>query len=660
MKNRIDTLRVELRRHNQLYYQEGQPEITDREYDTLLKELADLEKTHPELMSSDSPTLRVGGAPVEGFTTVTHDPPMFSLANTYSLEELEEWEERLRRREPDADLSYVAELKIDGISISLTYEEGLLGLAATRGNGRQGDDVTANIRTIKRLPLRLSEVPNPLVVRGEVFMPQPVFDALNEAREAEGQSLYINPRNTAAGTVRLLDSREVARRGLSMAVFQVETDLGVETHSQTIEYLASLGLPMSPGWSRCADLAEVKAYIERWREARHELEFATDGVVVKVDSLALRDQLGFTSKAPRWAVAYKYETEQVETTVTSIEVQVGRTGVLTPVAHLEPVFVAGTTVSRATLHNYEDLARKDVRVGDTVVVEKGGEIIPKVVSVVLDQRPDGATPYRIPSHCPICGEGVVNLEGEVAYRCVNIACPAVVRESIRHFASRNAMDIEGVGEKLVDQMVGAGLLLDYSSLYELRLEDLVNLERFGEKSAQNLLAAVEGSKDRELAHLLFALGIRFVGEGVARKLAAHFGHLELLMAATYEALVEIPEIGPRVAESLLTFFEHETNRTRIQNLRCFGVRVEQTDNQHSDNRPLEGQVMVLTGALSTLSRQEAKQQLEALGAKVTGSVSKKTDIVVAGDKAGSKLSKARDLGLEVWTESQLLDALGLA
>lgn len=660
MKKRIENLRVELRKHNQLYYQKGQPEITDREYDTLLEELADLEEAHPELMSPDSPTLWVGGDPVEGFNTVTHDPPMFSLANTYSLEELEEWEERLHRRLPNVELSYVAELKIDGISISLTYERGMLNLAATRGNGRQGDDVTANIRTIKRLPLRVDEAPTSLVVRGEVFMPQPVFEALNKIRETEGQPLYINPRNTAAGTVRLLDSREVARRGLSMAIFQVETDLGLETHSETIEHLDGLGFPMSPGWARCSDLTEVKAYIERWREARHGLDFATDGVVVKVDSLALRERLGFTSKAPRWAVAYKYETEQVQTTVTSIEVQVGRTGVLTPVANLEPVFVAGTTVSRATLHNYEDLARKDVRVGDRVIVEKGGEIIPKVVSVVLDQRPDEAIAYEIPNHCPICGEGVVNLEDEVAYRCVNIACPAVVRESIRHFASRNAMDIEGVGEKLVDQMVSAGLLVDYSSLYELQLEDLVKLERFGEKSAQNLLEAVERSKNRELSHLLFALGIRFVGEGVARKLAAQFGHLEELMAASYEALVEIPEIGPRVAESLLTFFEHETNRTRIQNLRNFGVRVEQTHSLQPESSPLEGRVMVLTGALSSLSRREAKQKLEAMGAKVTGSVSKKTHIVVAGEKAGSKLAKARDLGLEVWNEDKLLEALGLS
>ncbi len=665
---RATDLRSQLERHSELYYAHGRPEISDREFDALMRELLDLETEHPELATPDSPTRRVGGAPVEGFEQVAHEPPMLSLDNSYSLEEAEQWVARLERltagEEPAHSraplLSYVAELKLDGVSISLLYEGGVLVQAVTRGNGVVGDDVTDNVRTIRGLPLRLAgrhPIPEALMLRGEIYMPRPVFDRLNVEREAAGLPLYVNPRNTTAGTVRLLDSREVARRGLEIAVFQSATDLA-PTHSETLEALERYGLPVKSEWQRCADLGEIERYVEHWREPRHKLPFDTDGVVIKVDSLELQEQLGRTSKAPRWAVAYKYAAEQARTVVRAITVQVGRTGALTPVAELEPVFVGGTTVQRATLHNYQDLARKDIRAGDTVLVEKAGEIIPKVVSVIIDQRPEGAEPFEIPTVCPVCGEPAVRYEGEVAWRCVNAACPAIVRESVSHFASRNAMDVEGLGDKLIDQLLAKRLITDYTSLYSLRQEDLQGLEGWGEKSAVNLLAQIEKSKGRTLAHLLHALGIRFVGQRVGRILADHFGDLDKLAAATAEQLEEVPEIGPKVAASVLRFLGDEHNRERLEALRAAGVDLTQPRAETADEAsPVAGKTIVLTGALSEMTRGEAKKRLEALGARVSGSVSKKTDLVVAGEKAGSKLKKAQALGVEVTDEKGLLELL---
>ncbi len=660
-KRRAAELRAELERHSELYYAQGKPEISDREFDSLMRELLDLETEHPELATPDSPTRRVGGAPLEGFEQVTHDPPMLSLDNSYSLEETEDWVARLERLAVGEALSYVAELKLDGVSISVLYEGGVLAQAVTRGNGVAGDDVTENVRTIRNLPLRLDgrhPFPEALMLRGEIYMPRPVFDRLNAEREAAGLALYVNPRNTTAGTVRLLDSREVARRRLEVAIFQSATEIA-PTHSESLETLAGYGLPIKSEWQRCADVAAVERYVERWREPRHELPFDTDGVVIKVDSLALQDRLGRTSKAPRWAVAYKYAAEQARTVVKAISVQVGRTGALTPVAELEPVFVGGTTVQRATLHNYEDLARKDIRIGDTVLVEKAGEIIPKVVSVVTGERPEGAEPFEIPSHCPVCGEPAVRYEGEVALRCVNAACPAIVRESVSHFASRNAMDIEGLGDKLIDQLLARELITDYTSLYRLSREDLQGLEGWGEKSAVNLLAQVEKSKGRILGHLLFALGIRFVGQRVGRILAEHFGDLDSLATADAEQLEAVPEIGPKVAASVLRFFADEHNRERLETLRAKGVSFTQpkAETAAEDSR-VNGKTIVLTGALSRMPRGEAKKRLEALGARVSGSVSKKTDLLVAGEKAGSKLKKAQALGVEVIDEQGLLDLLG--
>ncbi len=660
---RAAELREELERHNELYYVHNRPEITDQEFDALLRGLADLEEAHPELRTPDSPTQRVGGAPLEGFEQVAHDPPMLSLDNSYDLTELDEWMERLRRLAPDAELTYSAELKVDGVSISLLYEGGVLARAVTRGNGQVGDDVTVNVRTIRRLPLRLGDaVPERLVLRGEIYMPRSVFEEINRQREEAGAALYVNPRNTTAGTIRLLDSREVARRRLAVTVYQSVTDLGVETHTATLERLAEWGLPVTSHVRPCPDREAVAAYLDDWREKRRELELETDGVVVKVDRLALHERLGRTSKAPRWAIAYKFAAERAETVVRAISVQVGRTGALTPVAELEPVFVAGTTVSRATLHNYEDLARKDVRVGDTVHVEKGGDIIPKVVAVVMDRRPKGTKPFEVPRNCPVCGEEVVRFGDEVALRCINPACPAVVRESIHHFVSRNAMNIEGLGDKLIDQLLAEKLIDDYTSLYRLEVSQLAYLEGWGKKSAENLIAELEKSKSRTLAHLLFALGIRFVGERVAKILATHLGTIDAVMAATPERLEAIPEIGPKVAASIRTFVEQPKNRGRVEALRGFGVETTQPREEEpgEGGNPFAGLTVVLTGTLSAMPRSDAKRRLEGLGARVASSVSKKTDLVVAGESAGSKLAKAESLGVEIVDEARFLELLAEA
>ena len=671
MKRRAEELRREIRRHERLYYQEARPEISDREFDELMAELVALEEKHPGLRTPDSPTQRVGGEPVEGFEQAEHRPPMLSLDNTYNQDELAEWYERLvrlRAKDPAAagrPIELVAELKVDGISMALIYEDGVLTQAATRGNGRVGDVVTENARTIRSLPLRLDRVARPparLQVRAEVYMPRRVFSRLNEERRVRDEPLYVNPRNTAAGTLRLLDSREVARRELSAVVYELVEPVLAPTHGGQLEAAAELGLPVHPSWERCRGLEEVRDYLTRWEEERRSLEFDTDGVVVKVDELEQRKRFGFTSKAPRWAVAYKFESEQATTRVVAINAQVGRTGALTPVAELEPVFVAGTTVKRATLHNYEDLARKDVRVGDVVVIEKGGDIIPKVVEVLLDSRPAEAEGFVPPTDCPICSHPLVRLEEEVALRCVNAGCPAVVRESVCHFVSRNAMDVEGLGEKLVDQLLEHQLIEDYASLYDLRAEQLIGLEGWGAKSAHNLLERLEASKSRGLGPLLHALGIRFVGERIAGILARSFRDMDSLCAASDEELLEIEEVGPKVLASLRAFFADPANVARIERLRAAGVSMTSDTwvppgEREEAQLPLAGRTVVLTGTLSRLTRKEATARLEALGARVSGSVSAKTDLVIAGEAAGSKLEKARSLGVEVLDEAGLEELL---
>lgn len=656
---RAEKLRREILRHEELYYQRAAPEISDREFDRLMTELMELETAHPELAAADSPTRRVGGEPVSGFAAVEHRPPMQSLDNCYDLEELRDWRERLGRWASDASPTFVAELKVDGVSISLLYEDGLFVQGATRGNGSVGDDVTINLRTIRTLPLRLrGPAPRRLVVRGEVYSPRSAFRETNRRREEAGEPVFANPRNATAGAIRQLDSRQVAARRLAMVAYQIADGCETATHAESLERLATWGFPVDGSYRVCAALDEVEAFIERWRTGRHDLDFETDGVVVKVNEIALRERFGATAKAPRWAVAYKYEPEQGETVVRDIVVQVGRTGVLTPVAELEPVPIAGTVVRRATLHNYEDLARKDVRIGDTVVVEKGGEVIPKVVGVKLEARPEGAAPFELPQRCPVCGEAVERVEGEVAWRCVNPTCPAVVAETIRHFVSRNAMEIDGLGDERIAQLLESGLLDDVPGLYSLERAKLVELEGWGEKSADRVLASIEASKRRELSRLLFALGIRMVGERIAKLLARAFGTLDALERAGEAELTAVDEVGPKVAASVRAFFDDPRQQLRLAALRRAGVDPPPVPAMERRSLPLAGQTFVLTGTLSALGREEATAALEELGARVAGSVSKKTSVLVAGADAGSKLKKAEELGVPVWGEKELLEALG--
>lgn len=654
---RVRELTAEVLRHERLYYVEGHPEITDAEFDRLVTELAALERAHPHLALPDSPTQRVGGEPAEGFATVEHAVPMLSLENAYSWEEAQAWRARLVRALGEEPPGYVAELKIDGLSISLRYEDGVLARAATRGDGFRGDDVTANVRTIRSIPLKVPET-GPLEVRGEVFYPKTSFRRLNSEREAAGEPLFANPRNAAAGTLRLLDSRITARRRLAAWIYSIaESPTPPATQAETLERLRTLGLPTHPHFRRCSTFEEVREFVDRWESDRAGLDFETDGVVVKVDDRRLQQELGATAKSPRWAIAYKYAAEEAVTVVRDISVQVGRTGTLTPVAHFDPIVLAGTTVQRATLHNYEDLARKDVRVGDTVIVEKGGDVIPKVVRVVLEKRPPESVAFAMPARCPACGDPIVKEEGEVAARCVNPACPAVVREAIRHFCSRRAMKIEGLGEKLVDQLVSAGLLSDVASIYALRAEDLVGLDRWGEKSATNLVAEIERSKGNDLARLLFALGIRHVGEKAASTLARRFGSLDALGAAGEEELQSVEEVGPNTAAAVVAWFSHPSHRGLVERLRSSGVNFLSRESRPLADGPLSGRTVVLTGTLPGVSRDEAARRLESAGAKIASSVSRKTDYLLAGEAAGSKLEKAKSLGVRVVTWEELLEIL---
>jgi len=656
-RRRVEELRSEIRRHERLYYVEDRPELTDAEFDRLMSELAELERLHPDLATPDSPTRRVGGEPAEGFATVEHSLPMLSLENAYSWDEAEAWRARLVRAlgsEPDG---YVAELKIDGLSISLRYEDGVLVRGATRGDGFRGEDVTDNVRTIRTIPLRLGE-PETLEVRGEVFYPRSAFGKLNAEREAAGEPLFANPRNAAAGTLRLLDSRITARRGLAACLYAIAVAGKLPpTQSAALERLKALGLPAHPHWKRLPTFADVRSFVEEWGTAREDLDFETDGVVIKVDDRRLQEELGATAKSPRWALAYKYPPEDATTVVREISVHVGRTGVLTPVAHFDPIVLAGTTVKRATLHNYEDLARKDVRVGDTVVVEKGGDVIPKVVRVVTEKRPAESVPFAMPETCPVCGDPVAREEGEVATRCVNPACPAVVREALRHFCSRRAMRIEGLGEKLVDQLVREGLLTDVASIYALTADSLAQLDRWGEKSASNLIAEIEQSRESDLSRLLFALGIRHVGEKAAGTLARRFGSLDALVQATEDDLQGVEEVGPNTAAAVVAWFSHPRHRELVERLRGHGVNFLSKEPRPAAGGPLAGKTVVITGSLPGVTRDEAARRLEAAGARIAGSVSKKTDYVVAGEAAGSKLEKAKSLGVETVSWERMLELL---
>ncbi|HEY7574513.1 MAG TPA: NAD-dependent DNA ligase LigA [Thermoanaerobaculia bacterium] len=657
---RARELREEIARHERLYYVENRPEISDAQFDALMRELVALEERRPDLATPDSPARRVGGEPAEGFATVVHSRPMLSLENAYSWEEVEAWRARLARalegKEPDA---YVAELKIDGLSVALRYEDGVLVRGATRGDGVRGEDVTSNVRTIRAIPLSIPQK-TPLEVRGEIYYSKRSFEKLNAERESEGLPLFANPRNAAAGTLRLLDSRITARRRLEAWIYGVAEDREIPaTQAGVLERLRALGFPVNPHWRRCEGFEQVRAFLAQWAEKRHVLDFETDGVVIKVDDRAVQEEVGATAKSPRWALAYKYPAEEAVTVVREISAGVGRTGTLTPVAHFDPIQLGGTTVKRATLHNYEDLARKDVRVGDTVVVEKGGDVIPKVVRVLLEKRPADAVPFEMPEKCPACGDPIVREEGEVAFRCVNPACPAVVREALRHFCSRRAMKIEGLGDRLIDQLVGAGLLTDVASIYDLKAETLAGLERWGEKSAANLLEEIAASRDNDLSRLVFALGIRHVGEKAARSLARRFGSLDALAAASGEELQGVEEIGPNTAAAVQAWFSHPRHKELVEKLRRHGLRLTETA-AGAAGGPLSGKTVVLTGTLPGISRESATALLEQAGARVSGSVSKKTDFVVAGEAAGSKLERAKSLGVRVVTWEEMAGLLGPA
>jgi len=662
VESRITQLREALRRHNHLYYVEAKPEITDRDYDALLKELDSLEAGRPDLVTADSPTQRVGGEPLSGFAHVRHAVPMMSLSNTYAKEEIREFGERLRRLLPDTPFSYVLEPKIDGVAVSLRYEQGRLVRGSTRGDGRVGDDITANLRTIRSIPLRLrteQAVPAVLEVRGEVYLPKAAFAALNDAREAAGKERFANPRNAAAGSLKQLDARVVAERPLDVVLYAVGELDGIEfeTHEALLAGLRRLGLKSAPRFWSCADIEQVLRALDELESARNTFAFEMDGGVIKVNERGLYTQLGSTAKSPRWAVAYKYEPERATTRIKEITVQVGRTGVLTPVAELEPVFLSGSTIRRATLHNEEDIRRKDIRVGDLATIEKAGEVIPAVVSVDVAARQGEPAPFTMPAACPVCRQAVVRAEGEVAVRCENLQCPAQVKRWIGHFAHRGAMDVDGMGGVLVEQVVETGLVRDPADLYVLSKDQLAGLERMAEKSAENVLRGIEASKSRDLWRLIFGLGIRHVGARSAQTLEQHFADIDALMDADAETLERIPDIGPIVAQSIRSYMAEPRNREVIERLKAAGVNTARRGAARALGDALAGKTFVLTGALDRFSRDEASERIRALGGKVSSSVSKKTSYLVAGAAAGSKLAKARELGVGILDETAFLKLL---
>ncbi|MFN2446074.1 MAG: NAD-dependent DNA ligase LigA [Vicinamibacterales bacterium] len=656
----IEQLRREIRRHEELYYVKAAPELADAEFDALLRELAALETEHPDLLTADSPTQRVGGRVADGFTTVVHAEPMLSLDNASAEDELRAFDERVRRTlETAGDVGYVAELKVDGLSIALTYDDGVLLRGATRGDGVRGEDVTFNVRTIRAIPLKLRGAPpGRYEVRGEVFLPRPAFELLNKARAEAGEPLFANPRNAAAGTMRNLDPSLVARRGLSAWTYQL-VGAGVRgsvpTHADLLTRLDGWGLPVEPHWRRCQGIDALLAFCAEWRDKRNSLAFETDGVVIKVDRLALREQLGSTSKFPRWAVAFKFPAQQATTRLKSIQVNIGRTGAATPYAVLDPVFVGGSTVSMATLHNPEDLARKDIREDDIVIVEKAGDVIPRIVGPVLSQRAEHSRPWTMPSTCPVCGGHVHKAADEVVWRCENSSCPARLKRSLEHFASRGAMNIDGLGESLIEQLVEKSIVRDVAGLYALDEPTLVALERIGKKSATNLLAQIERSRQNELWRLLNGLGIRHVGERGAQVLARAFGSVDALLAADCEQLEAVREVGPIMAESVHLWLAEPLNQALLDRLREAGVRTaDPVDPQPPGDQPLSGRSFVLTGTLESLSRADAERAIERLGGKVVGSISRKTHYLVVGAEAGSKLAKAQALGVETLDEPAFL------
>ncbi|MEH7342905.1 NAD-dependent DNA ligase LigA [Bacillus sp. JJ1532] len=660
-ENKVNELKNLLNQYNYEYHVLDQPSVPDAEYDRLMRELVEIEEGFPELKSSDSPTQRVGGEVLDMFEKVQHQSQMLSLSNAFSEQDLMDFDRRIRQVVGD-DFSYVCELKIDGLAVSLRYEDGLFVLGATRGDGSTGENITANLRTIRSIPLRLNKEVS-LEARGEAFMPKRSFEALNHLRAEKGEELFANPRNAAAGSLRQLDPRIAASRNLDVFLYSV-TDTGetaIDSHSEALDFLDSLGFKTNKQRKKCADIHEVIEYVEKWTKERPQLAYEIDGIVIKVDSFEQQQDLGTTAKSPRWAIAYKFPAEEVITTLKAIELSVGRTGVVTPTAILEPVRVAGSTVQRASLHNEDLIREKDIRIGDQVVVKKAGDIIPEVVNVLADRRTGEEEEFHMPTHCPECESELIRLDGEVALRCINPKCPAQIREGLIHFVSRNAMNIDGLGEKVISQLFAENLIHDVADLYKLKYEQLIQLERMGEKSVQNLLAAIEASKQNSLEKLIFGLGIRHVGEKAAKTIAQQFGSMEGLEAATRDDFLAINEIGEKMADSIVAFFEQEEVKELLQELREADVNMEYKGPKlvtaENSESIFAGKTIVLTGKLERLSRNEAKDQIEALGGKVSGSVSKKTDIVIAGEDAGSKLTKAQELGIDIWDEERLVEEL---
>lgn len=639
--------------HNYYYYVLDKPKISDSEYDSLIKKLLELEQTYPDLVSPDSPTQRVGGMPASGFATVSHLVPMLSLSNAFGDQDLRDFDRRVRGGLPGEDIEYIVELKIDGLAVSLLYENGLLVRGATRGDGEVGEEITGNLKTVKSIPLRLKRPVPLLEVRGEAFMPKKEFARLNAEREETGEQTFANPRNAAAGSLRQLDPRITAARALDAFLYGIGRleGLVVNGHLEGLAELRALGFKVNPHIKSFTDIDDVIAYCQEWAAKRHSLPYETDGMVVKVNSLNQQARLGFTSKSPRWAVAYKFPAEEAETVVKDIYVRVGRTGVLTPTAALKPVKVAGSTVSSATLHNEDIIREKDIRIGDHVIIHKAGDVIPEIVRALPEKRTGDEKPFVFPERCPVCGTGVHRAGGEVAVRCPSDKCPGREREGIIHFVSRNAMDIEGLGPSVVSSLLEAGLVHDAADLYYLDFDSLVKLERMGRKSAENLLQAIEKSKKNPLAQLIFALGIRLVGERAAKILAAHFNNMEHLLSAGEEELTAIPEIGPKMADSIMAWFKDPVNTGLIRRLKAAGVNMVQQAEGTGD-RPLEGKQFVLTGILNRYTRKEAQELIEKLGGKVSSSVSRNTGYVLAGEAPGSKYDKARTLGVKIITEEE--------
>lgn len=655
----IQSLRNHINEHNHKYYVLDEPSIPDAEYDRLMRELQALEDANPELITSDSPTQRVGGAPLAGFTEVQHERPMLSLDNAMNADEFAAFYQRVQDRlKTDEPLEFACEPKLDGLAISLLYVNGMLERAATRGDGQTGEDVTQNVRTIKNVPLRLQgdQTPTRIEIRGEVYMPKAGFDAYNDRARENEEKVFANPRNAAAGSLRQLDSRITAKRPLEFCAYSlgiVSDDFEMpDTHSAQLAQVQVWGVRINEEMRVVNGLEEAQTFFTQLGEKRHQLGYEIDGTVFKINSLTLQDELGFVARAPRWAIAYKFPAVEELTVLQDVDFQVGRTGALTPVARLKPVHVAGVTVSNATLHNMDEIARLGVKIGDTVIVRRAGDVIPQIVAVVEERRPDDARDIVMPPACPVCESHIERVEGEAVTRCTGgLVCSAQRKEAIKHFASRKALDVEGLGDKLIDQMVAASLIDSLDDVFHLTLDDIAGLERMAEKSAQNVLNALEKSKATTLGRFIYSLGIREVGTVTAQNLANHFGYLERIMNASVDVLLDVPDVGNIVAQHLVNFFAEEHNRTVIEQLQKSGVHwVESEPVNAADDAPLAGKTAVITGTLSDMSRDDAKLALEALGVKVTGSVSAKTDFLVAGDKAGSKLTKAQNLGVRVFDE----------